>query len=210
MSFPVCPVCGAELGPNEGSSCLHHTPFVWRPSIADLAVCALEVEPRPITIYDAQRSIERTTGRQIHPPSINSVMGTDRRFCWAGKGTYGLFRHGLLPGPRNIGDVAVLLILSYRQPLLFDELTFVMKWSGYRFQDPSLANWARWGTLSQNYGRSPRGEYGYLVSVAESKAPPSPDAGADEAPSWPYGDLVARSRDRVGEGIAERQRRLER
>lgn len=32
----------------------------------------------------------------------NTTLATDRRFCWAGQGIYGLYRHGPLPGPRNL------------------------------------------------------------------------------------------------------------
>jgi hypothetical protein len=137
VSFPTCPECGAELGPWEGIQCLSHEPSRAR-TIADQAVLVLEREAGPIYLHDIQRGIGREVGRRAYSQSVVALVGSDRRFCWSGKGLYALFRHGRIPGVRTLADVAAFILLAAGQPLATEELGFLMKWRGYRYQDTSL------------------------------------------------------------------------
>lgn len=65
-------------------------------------------------------------------------MSNDHRFCWAGKGLYGLYRHGLYPGMRTLGGVAILYLYAASRPIDGELLAFAKKQSGYRFQTQSL------------------------------------------------------------------------
>src|SRR5438477_118351 len=95
-----CRRCEAELGPWEGRMCLKcsspgHTGR--RLSLADLALIALERADAPLSVYDISRTIQRDSGTQVHRGSLMVNLSDDRRFCWAGKGLYGLYRHRLFP-----------------------------------------------------------------------------------------------------------------
>lgn len=202
-------MCGAELGPWEGGQCLHHHPgSYW--SIADQAMMVLEQEAGPLYLHDIQRGIARETGDEPYWPSVSAVVGTDRRFCWSGKGLYGLFRHGRIPGVRTLAEVASFLLVAADQPLSPEELGFLLSWSGYRFQQTSLD-----GAL----GRDGRFVVGWKPETSLSKggwkatlADPTAERGQFEAMMelWPVDELVDRWRGRVREGLIERMQRLAR
>lgn len=139
MTIPTCPLCGAELGPWESRQCLYHTSDAAR-SIADQAVMVLEQERAPLYLHDLQRGIERDVGRRTYWGSVSSVVGADRRFCWSGKGLYGLFRHGRVPGVRTLAEISAFLLFAAGEPLSADEIGFLLSWSGYRFQQTSLVS----------------------------------------------------------------------
>lgn len=235
MSFPRCPVCGAELGPWEGARCLSHDP-VRAQTIADKAVLVLEKERGAIYLHDIQRGIGRETGRQAEWRSVSAVVGADRRFCWSGKGMYALFRHGRIPGVRTLADVATFILLAARQPLAPDELRFLLKWQGYRFQDVSLD-----GALNREgrfaYSWSPAGarsSMGWKVTLKEPDVESArfdvlrepiehlvrvwrdvqaldtdhADPGRLEQQAWPVDALFARWSTKVRDGLEERARRL--
>src|SRR5690349_5377825 len=97
----TCNRCRSELGPWEDDNCLKCDSFSPSfSSIADLAVLVLEQQAGAITPYDIRRMIIREFNREIIPGSLAVILSSDKRFCWAGKSIYGLFRHRLLPGPR--------------------------------------------------------------------------------------------------------------
>jgi len=136
-----CPRCGLELGPWEDLACLScarpdHANF--DATIADLAVYVLENERKPLTAYDITRVILRDFGRDVNEQSVSVSLSADRRFCWGGKGIYGLFRHGLFPGPRNLAELSELVLYAYGQPLGVEVLAFALKDVGYRYQTQSL------------------------------------------------------------------------
>lgn len=108
-----------------------------RLSVSDLAVHALERSDRALTLYDIARVVRRDLGAAVNQSSLQVSISNDRRFCWAGRGLYGLYRHGLVPGPRNLAGVARVFLFGHG-PLRHEELEFVMKESGYRFQSTSL------------------------------------------------------------------------
>ena len=91
-------------------------------------------------MYDVCRGIKREFGIAASENSINSSLASDLRFCWAGRGLYGLYRHGLLPGPRNLSGVAKLILYSVGHPLSIGILSFLMQFKGYRFHTQSLIN----------------------------------------------------------------------
>ena len=59
----------------------------------DLALQVLEAESGPISIYDVCRGITREFGHEPNQKSIAVNLASDFRFCWAGRGLYGLYRH---------------------------------------------------------------------------------------------------------------------
>jgi hypothetical protein len=109
-----------------------------------MAVVVLEASEAPVSLYDIQRGMIREFGWSPERMSLNATVALDPRCCWAGRGLYGLWRHGLVPGPRKLEDVARLVLYSYPQkPLDQDELGFVLRHLGYRFQQASLYNAVR-------------------------------------------------------------------
>lgn len=142
MSQKACSVCEAELSPWEGSRCVGHglTKRDFRSlSNADIAVAALEQQSEPLSLYDIARVVERDHARTLYRPSLQVSLSSDWRFCWAGKGLYGLYRHRLVPGPRNLRGIGSLfLYASGPEPVTLAALTFAMRWCNYQFQDFSL------------------------------------------------------------------------
>jgi len=135
----VCIGCQAEIGPSESAHC----PTSRRAngeylSQRDMAVFALEASPAPLSIYDIQRSIQREFQFTPRRNSLCATLASDACCCWAGRGLYGLWRHGLLPGPRKLADLAQLILLSSQASLNLDELAFTLRRLGYRFQLSSL------------------------------------------------------------------------
>jgi hypothetical protein len=109
----------------------------WSLSTTDLAVYVLEESDTALTVYDIKRSIRRDLGIDVSRKTLQVSISSDRRFCWAGKGLYGLYRHGLIPGPRSLAGIARVFLYSHG-PLRHASLEFVMKYVGYRFQSASL------------------------------------------------------------------------
>lgn len=122
-----CPVQARAVRPN--------TPL----SNADAAVYVLEGSEVPLHAYDIERGIVRELGQRVNRGSLNVSLANDRRLCWVGRGIYGLFRHGLYPGPRKIAGIARFFVWSNDGAMPMDELSFAMKFAGYRFSDQSLA-----------------------------------------------------------------------
>jgi hypothetical protein len=135
-----CLRCNALLSPWESSLCLtcsNRKPPA-RVGIPDAAVRVLEREESPVKVHDVSRAIDRDLGKPLAMASLQIALSQDRRVCWAGKGLYGLFRHGIYPGPRNLIGAALLLMHAHGEPVEVYQLGFVMKYTGYRFQDTSL------------------------------------------------------------------------
>ena len=101
MNPEACKLCGGDnRGPWETSPCPSVLAGRGRPlGNADAAVYVLERAERPLSIYDIQRGIRRELGWEPHRPSLAVSVANDLRCCWAGKGLYALYRHGLIPGP---------------------------------------------------------------------------------------------------------------
>ena len=141
LKMHVCPRCSALMSAWERGRCLTCT--VQKPqwlSNADAAVFVLEKERRPVTTYDVVRGIRREFGWKIPKHSLAATLSSDRRFCWAGRSLYGLYRHGLFPGPRTLAGVGKLFLYSHAEPMPTYLLAFTMQYGGYRFQQASLNN----------------------------------------------------------------------
>ena len=143
-----CSRCGADLGPWEdrhGCSKCHGLPGY---TIAEWALRLLEESEQPLAYWDIGRLL-RASGREVWEPSLKATLGTDRRFCWAGRGIYGLFRHGFLPGVRDLARVGGIYLHAADRRLAFTELDFVLKFAGYRYQELSLRNalWREVGSV---------------------------------------------------------------
>jgi hypothetical protein len=134
----ACDRCNAQRGPWEDGACpVMRAKHGWFLSTADLAVHVLEESDTALTVYDIKRSIRRDLGIDVSRETLQVSISGDRRFCWAGKGLYGLYRHGLIPGPRSLAGIARVFLYSHG-PLRHASLEFVMKYAGYRFQSASL------------------------------------------------------------------------
>ena len=145
MKIHRCEVCGASMSPWEGNSCLTCKLRIPRwLSNPDAAVFLLEREQHAVTTYDLARGMRREFGWNISKASIAAALSTDRRCCWAGRSLYGLYRHGLFPGPRNLAGVATIFLYSHREPMRTEVLGFAMQYAGYRFQQPSLRSALRY------------------------------------------------------------------
>jgi hypothetical protein len=103
-------------------------------------MAVLERENRILSAYDIVRGASRDFSREISRPSLAVTLSNDLRFCWAGRGLYGLFRNRLVPGPRNLQGVGSLFVFAIAGPLTLQQLAFAMRWCGYRFADFSLLN----------------------------------------------------------------------
>ena len=206
MTGPACENCDrVERGPWETDPC--PTTRVRRDlflSQADLAVYVLEHARGPLSIYDIQRAIQRERGWEPQKASLTSSVATDLRCCWAGKGLYALYRHGFIPGPRRLCDVAKVILHSQGQPLQVEELAFVMGHMGYRFQKQSLLNallrdgsvkWISRGILELN-GGSPAHGGSCLLHIA-------PTAGGRDR-------VIERTRQSVSVAISEHALRMRR
>jgi hypothetical protein len=133
-----CPHCNHALrSPWEHDPCpsVRHSGSLTN---ADLAVRVLETSTGPLSIYDIQRGIERDVGWSPSRASLNVSVANDLRCCWAGRGLYAMYRHGFIPGPRRLLDVARVVLLSNADPLRLEEISHTMKDLGYRFQDQSI------------------------------------------------------------------------
>lgn len=133
-----CQHCGAELGPWEDDAGCVGCGAEWRLSIADRAVAALEGAANPLHRWDVKREIRRTGHTYVNESSLGTVLADDYRACWAGPGLYGLYRHGLLPGVRDLGGAAAVFIHVSDQNLDFEEIQFILRHVGYRFSPNSL------------------------------------------------------------------------
>lgn len=139
MKMHQCDACGASMSAWEGKRCL--TCKLDNPrwlSNADAAVFLLEREQHAVTTYDLIRGMHREFGWRIPKASLAVALSSNRRCCWAGRSMYGLYRHGLFPGPRNLAGIAKIFLYSHREPMRTEVLAFAMQYAGYRFQQSSL------------------------------------------------------------------------
>jgi len=148
MTADACRVCGARLSPWEKQRCGCGGPrWASRPEILYAIACSVR---SPLHVRDFVRLAQREHGCEITAPSANAVLSPDRRFCWAGQGTYSLYRHGPLPGPRNLEGVSRLVLLAAGGPMTANALDYCLKQLGYRYNVSSLKNalrgsrWIMW------------------------------------------------------------------
>jgi hypothetical protein len=204
----ACKQCKAERGPWEDEFCpVLRAERGWQLSVADLAVHVLERSDTPLTIYDINRSIRRDFGIDVEQATLQARISTDRRFCWAGKGLYGLYRHGLIPGPRLLAGIARMFLYSHG-PLTHASLEFAMKYAGYRFQSASL-NSALNSAAEVFWFNSDDGSGWYWDTARTPEAADDALRRLGVAATQAEFDLVvARCTETVRAALAERERRL--
>lgn len=139
MSVFECVTCGDELAPAEAPECLG-CGFRLRTTIGHRALAVLEQADGPLSYWDIQRIMERREGFASAAGSLLVYLSRDLRVCWAGRGMYGLYRHGLVPNVRGLGQAAEAHLLAAPDALTTEQLHFVMQHQGYRYQYASLAN----------------------------------------------------------------------
>jgi len=98
----------------------------------------LEETDQPLPYWDIRRLMKANGARSVNEASLKVQLANDKRLCWAGAGTYGLFRHGLVPGVRDLSRVGGIYLHAADNELNLVELTFVLRHVGYRFRDLSL------------------------------------------------------------------------
>jgi hypothetical protein len=201
----ICDQCSAQQGPWEDGACpIKRAKQGWFLDAADLAVRVLEESNCALTVYDIKRSIRRDFSIDVSQETLQVSISGDRRFCWAGRGLYGLYRHGLIPGPRSLAGIARVFLYSHG-PLRHALLEFAMKHVGYRFQSASLNN-------ALNYDPDVfwiNGDGGWCWDTART-----PETGqvlmalgvARDLPE--FETVVSRCAETVSAALAERERRL--
>ena len=136
--MPTCAACEAPLSEWEPNpcACLCLTPK----NNADVMYAVACSVGAPVHVRDYVRLAYVDFTRRIDKATANAVIAPDPRFCWAGKGLYGLFRHGPLPGPRNLEEAARLLLCASNRQLTMGAIEYTLKSIGYRFTGASLSN----------------------------------------------------------------------
>jgi hypothetical protein len=147
--YRACPVCNASLVPFEDDTCVGCS--LTNPErVVDRVMVTLETADEPLFIHDIQRSIEREYG-YANWRSVAVIVSQDPRPCWAGRGLYGLTRHGLIPGQsRGLGAPIVAVLAAFDRPLALESVSFVLQWMGYRFSRSSLTQHLRHHLVSPN------------------------------------------------------------
>lgn len=157
----------------------------------------------PLPIHDLIRIAERDFGAAVSKSTALASVGPDPRFCWSGSGTYGLYRHGVLPGPRNLEESARLVLLSAGR-LHIDVVDFVLKQLGYRFAIGSLRNAVSWShhiTWSRYGWSHPVGEDARLQLRRD--IPVVPDRQKAE-----FDEIIDRLQRRIQRALETREERV--
>ena len=209
-----CPECAGELGPWEDDVC-RNCLDVHDNSIGDRAIRILETADHPLAWWDVQRSLARRNRYPMHVTPTSQILADDLRACWAGKGIYGLYRHGLLPGVRDLGRAAAVFIHASDAALTIDEIRFVLRHAGYRFSANSLEP-ALWrvddlGIFKSGWATQPDDSGAYIFegnreSVGRQRA--AARAMRFSRRDRSFHDVIQRASRQVDEAIAERRHRL--
>jgi hypothetical protein len=138
VSETRCDRCSAILSPWEPADrCGCAGPL--RPSHPEVLYAVAASVSGPLRVQDFVRLADSQYGHRIGQPSANVALG-DRRFCWAGQGTYGLYRHGPLPGPRSLEPAARLVLTAAGRPMTMAAIDYCLKALKYRYNSASLRN----------------------------------------------------------------------
>lgn len=152
-AFQTCAQCGAALTAWEQEDCACTGPkwVINREVLYSIACNAKET----LHARDFVRHAQMDHSVFLDNATAVATLAGDPRFCWAGKGIYGLYRHGPLPGPRNLEQAARIILVASGGPLTQDALDFCLKQFGYRYNLASLRNavarsshisWDRYGS----------------------------------------------------------------
>ena len=165
-----CEACCAIFGPGERNRrcvrCGRRRVY----SVSDRAIAVLEQAETALPYWDVRRLIERDYGATT-AASLLGALRWDARACWAGKARYGLYRHGLLPGARDLGTVAAIYLYASSATLHYRDLWFAMQHVGYsanaesvyyalrRAQYEGLVERTRFGDWRRPTGSSSRASF---------------------------------------------------
>jgi hypothetical protein len=204
-----CSECGAILAPWERGRCSCRGPrdLTHREVLYAIACQAAS----PLHARDFIRNAVRDYRIYMNQATAIAVLSSDPRFCWSGRGTYALYRHGQLPGPRNLEEAARIVLLAGSAPMSDEALDFCLKQLGYRYNVLSLRNACAWSEhVIRQRGRwdHPRGleaELGVRRSI-RSVPPPSLMADGTVRDTWPT--LLANVAEQIRAVMADRERRL--
>lgn len=134
-----CPRCDAELGPHEDPRGCVTCQGLPLGAVATRAVAVLETVVTPLRYWDIKRMMEADGGFEVWEQTLKTHLPSDWRTCWAGPGYYGLYRHGLLPGVRDLASAGSVFLHASDRTLTLAELNFIMRTKlGYSFQEGSL------------------------------------------------------------------------
>lgn len=134
----VCDACEATLSTWEPNpcACVMNRPH----NNTDITYFIATAATTPLHLRDYVRLAEVDFSRVMSQATANATIAPRPQFCWAGKGLYGLFRHGPLPGPRNLEEAARLLLTASESSLTLEAIEFCLKKLSYRFTSASLYN----------------------------------------------------------------------
>lgn len=209
-----CPRCNAELGPWENPAgcrtCIGHTDR----SIADRSISVLEQTNTPLAWWDVKRILDSQPREAVRPTTASQVLADDPRACWGGRGIYGLYRHGLLPGVRDLGRAAAVYIHASDRRLSLDEVRFILREVGYRSPDslePALLRVNHLGIFRRVQGWSPNGSWcthweGSLQNVRRQRAAADALRLGRRGPDLRA--IISRSAVQADTALTERARRL--
>lgn len=159
----------------------------------------------PLRTLDFVRIAEQDHDTHMSPGTATAVMAPDPRFCWAGRGLYGLYRHGPLPGPRNLEEAARVVLVAAGRPLDAEVVEYCLKQLGYRFSSGSLRN---------AVGRSPAISWGWLGDWDHPRSEAAQLALRKEIPVVPprrraaWDNLRSHIAKQVNQSIRYREKRL--
>lgn len=199
-----CSNCGALLGPAEnplGLTCRGGGSGSNRDDVIEV----LEQSKIPLPHWDIKRILDRDRGYPVHNGSLLVWLGQDGRACWGGKGIYGLYRHGLLPGVRDLGAAAAVYLYVTDLALDYREVWFVMKQAGYRSEEVSIYYALRraeaYGLVVRTWGGSWRRPTREQLPAAKLKRMLG-------ARGRDFELVLERAGNQLERGLAERRRRL--
>lgn len=141
MTFPpseVCTRCLSRLSDWERKGCACSGPR--SKTNSETLYCVACDATGPLHVRDYIRIAARDFNVHMNPPTARMTLSMDRRFCWAGRGTYGLLRHGLVPGIRNLNDAARVMLFIAGRPLPSEVVHHCLQQFGYRYAPGSLRN----------------------------------------------------------------------
>lgn len=162
----------------------------------------------PLYRWDIRREVRLQHSLIMHETSLGRSLASDWRACWAGPGLYGLYRHGLLPGVRDIGTAAGILIHVSDRPLNVDEVRFILRHVGYRVTASSIPR-ALYRAEGSGLYRANWGTYvGRPNSEIQQRAAARAMGFGRRGPV--FEEIAARAARQVADALRERRRRLKR
>jgi len=205
-----CAACGAKLAPWERGQCACRGPRL--ETIREVLYAVACGASSPLHARDYVRNAARDYRFVLTEATAIASLAPDPRFCWAGRGLYGLFRHGPLPGPRTLLGASRFILFSAGAPLGEDALDFCMKRFGYRYNVASLHNAITWSfeiVRRNGWWDHARDEEAKTALRREFQPVPPPilKSGGALEDTWP--GLLWHIRRSVHEALANRKGRLQ-